>query len=1062
MKNGFIRTVSFTAALLFLAGAAEAEVRLWTPTNGIKVRQGLHIEWFRSAARDADGNFALVWSDTRSGDRDLWMQLVDSDGAMLWPADGVLVASEVSRQEDPHVMPDGAGNWYVTWVDYRDDIDIEDKGDIYIQKIDSDGVKLWTPETGVALCTNSEKQLWVQSFPDGAGGVVSIWVDDRTGQSDIYAQRTDADGNPLWAQDGVLVAGGLGDQGDIGSGKYTADSDGAGGILVAWVDNRNPSDINLYGQHIDVNGQLLWASGDSTGLPICTAAGEQKRVRLAPDGYGGAFVVWEDRRLDINNGDIYGQHLDADGNALWTADGVILCDAFGAQEKVRIVNSAPGEAILVWEDRRVDNVSIDLYTQRISGTDAPVLHWGPAGSEVEGIVLCDAIRDQTAPRLTPDGEGGAVFTWLDERDSEQPNQDLYAQRLDSSGAHLWGDANGIPVSDRPGGQEGNIVRVLNSNRVAVAWFDFRQGSPGLFYQVFDGAGDDLLAEDGVEVIYGIDNNGGKPHLIPSSDNSLFFVWVDSRYGAFGTYIYAQKVDALTGDLAWDENGISITPGFPYGTEDTLSVLFKSVKLASDGLGGLLAAWQDNREVFVPLIYAQRIDADGTPLWGDRGVVVASDPSGLSFEQDEPEIAPTGDGGMVVAFEQANDDYYQNVKIQKLGTDGEALWGAPDDPGVWVTDAQVDHELETLSLFDDGSVLVVYSHDDETPGHGNEENLYAQRYDADGVALWDPPLPLCEAFGTQLNVAALPLGGGVLLAWEDQRRSAPILDIYGQVVYPDGTVEWDADGRQLIEADNQQSDIVLGATGPDADSFWMVWKDRRDGETADIYVQRFDTDGTPQFTPDDGILVGTDDVPQETPRLLVEWRNGAYIAWEEIRGELFSDLYITHLTEAGTLATDDYTGGGAILCNAYHRQINVELAPDFDGGVVSAWEDLRSTGKEPLSNIYAQRVNDFTADAPERTPATPTGYALEGNYPNPFNPATTIRFSVERREVVKLAVYDVLGRRVATLFNGKAAPGSHSVQWNGRDDLGRPVASGTYFYRLEIEGERQARRMILLK
>jgi hypothetical protein len=88
--------------------------------------------------------------------------------------------------------------------------------------------------------------------------------------------------------------------------------------------------------------------------------------------------------------------------------------------------------------------------------------------------------------------------------------------------------------------------------------------------------------------------------------------------------------------------------------------------------------------------------------------------------------------------------------------------------------------------------------------------------------------------------------------------------------------------------------------------------------------------------------------------------------------------------------------------------------------------------------------------------------LFGNHPNPFNPETTIRFSVENVGNVNIDIYNVRGQLVRTLVNGIYGSGSHSVVWNGYDDNGRPVSSGIYFYRMTTNEFNAVKRMILLK
>ena len=90
-------------------------------------------------------------------------------------------------------------------------------------------------------------------------------------------------------------------------------------------------------------------------------------------------------------------------------------------------------------------------------------------------------------------------------------------------------------------------------------------------------------------------------------------------------------------------------------------------------------------------------------------------------------------------------------------------------------------------------------------------------------------------------------------------------------------------------------------------------------------------------------------------------------------------------------------------------------------------------------------------------AVPLAFALEPNYPNPFNPTTTIRYALPEAAVVQLAVFDLLGRRVALLHDGPQAAGRHAVAWDATG-----VPSGTYFYRLTAGRHEATRRMILLK
>lgn len=92
-----------------------------------------------------------------------------------------------------------------------------------------------------------------------------------------------------------------------------------------------------------------------------------------------------------------------------------------------------------------------------------------------------------------------------------------------------------------------------------------------------------------------------------------------------------------------------------------------------------------------------------------------------------------------------------------------------------------------------------------------------------------------------------------------------------------------------------------------------------------------------------------------------------------------------------------------------------------------------------------------------------GIRLHPNFPNPFNPRTTIAFVLPEREVVSLRIFDMSGRLVKELITAEPhTSGRHEVVWNGRDDAGHPVASGTYLYRLDARSYRETKRMVLFK
>jgi hypothetical protein len=99
-------------------------------------------------------------------------------------------------------------------------------------------------------------------------------------------------------------------------------------------------------------------------------------------------------------------------------------------------------------------------------------------------------------------------------------------------------------------------------------------------------------------------------------------------------------------------------------------------------------------------------------------------------------------------------------------------------------------------------------------------------------------------------------------------------------------------------------------------------------------------------------------------------------------------------------------------------------------------------------------------APDGVPAAAS--RLEPAVPNPFNPSTTIAFTLDRARELTLSVHDLRGRMVARLAHGRFEAGRHLRRWDGRNEAGRPVASGVYLVRLHGEGLDASRTVTLVK
>lgn len=425
-----------------------------------------------------------------------------------------------------------------------------------------------------------------QTFPsaaisDGAGGAIIVWTELRFNDYDIYIRRIDGNGNPLWTADGVAVCSAVNSQDNA-----RLVSDGAGGAIVAWRDARTGS-YDVYAQRIISNGAAVWAAN---GVPICTATGEQSVSEMVSDGASGAIIAWQDSRSGTS-WDIYARRVNFSGTPQWTADGVAVCTATGGQVSPTPVGDGAGGVILVWNDARSGPGNI--YAQRLNSAGAT--QWA-----ANGVPVCAFAGDQGLVRATTDGAGGVIACWEDDRNG---TNDVYAQRMNGSGSPLW-IVDGIGVCTESTNSQGSPeILADGAGGIIVVWDDYRTNSHlDIYTQRITSLGIKLWSNDGVALCTAAGNQT-LPRLV--SDNALgaIVVWNDDRDGASNSDVYARRVTA-NGSALWQVDGV------PVGSAELSQ---GNPVAASDGAGGVIAAWGDGRSGDL-LVYAQRVETR-YGMWG---------------------------------------------------------------------------------------------------------------------------------------------------------------------------------------------------------------------------------------------------------------------------------------------------------------------------------------------------------------------------------------------------------------------------------------------------------------
>lgn len=503
-KRAIASPLSLAALAVFgLCGAAHAQ---WS-TCGVGLCTNPKDQYLPVAATDNAGGTIVSWADHRSltpSGTARWLiyaQRLDNLGMPKWAADGVQVAPDTARadtlfdQENPAILADGSGGAYIAWVDKHR----YPSTDIYLQHIDSNGAPQWRISDGGLAVTRA---TYVQQNPtlvrDGAGGVILVWQGGSSSGFDIYAQRVDASGTLMWAG-GIPTASLTVCNARSGQFRPRAIPDGGNGAIIVWYDERSvvglAGSLDLYAQRIDGAGVRQWKivpnpgtvfSDSLNGLSIfgaqrSTFGGEQRFPELIADGAGGALIVCESGSTVTDRlYDILAQRINGSGAQQWTSSGVTVCSALYDQRYPSLCTDGSGGAIVAWHDFRKGasqvppntNFDSDIYAQRVDASG--VLQW--AGGLATGVAVCTSAYNQSFANTVPDGTGGAIIAWYDERGAT-PN--IFAQRLDPAGAAQWA-TNGLGICGTPYGTYAHSTITDGQGGAIVAWQDGRSANTDVY------------------------------------------------------------------------------------------------------------------------------------------------------------------------------------------------------------------------------------------------------------------------------------------------------------------------------------------------------------------------------------------------------------------------------------------------------------------------------------------------------------------------------------------------------------------------------------------------------
>jgi len=324
-------------------------------SNGVSICNAINHQIDPVICIDGSGGAFIVWGDKRNGNNyQIYAQRVDANGNIQWSENGIVICNQ-SCVVNHQILYNNNGDVIITWVDHR-------VGDsLYSQKLDIDGNIQWK-DNGVLICNATSYQRRPQICNDEEGGAIIIWDDERRfdyWEEDLYAQRINSNGVVQWEFNGVNISNA---RSSIGSGKLISDNNG--GAIITWVDDRS-GNYNLYAQRVNYEGSLLW---NQSGIIICDANNSKGYTRIVEDGSGGSIITWEDCRTG-SNWDIYAQRIDPSGVVKWEENGVLMYNADNDGDLYSTLRhqsyyDGKGRIFIGYLDYRNNLSSRDIYAQK--------------------------------------------------------------------------------------------------------------------------------------------------------------------------------------------------------------------------------------------------------------------------------------------------------------------------------------------------------------------------------------------------------------------------------------------------------------------------------------------------------------------------------------------------------------------------------------------------------------------------------------------------------------------------------------------------------------------------
>ena len=984
--------------------------------DGAPIRQGVHIEWYRTVAPGNQGEAIFIWSDTRYGMRNIFAHKVNQNGDLMWGTAGAVVTDLPGRQEDPVAIADGNGGVFIGWVDYRFDAE----GDIFIQHLDSDG-NILLDENGIALAQVDGKQITINMCTDSLGGVFVTWQDKRGGiDEDIYGTHVSANHEIIAPGSGVpiVVDGGY-------QNAKTIEYAGNNQAFIAWVDYREGANANIYCQRLDVGMNGLF---QENGLPIANTINQETKPRATFVNNQTSFITWKQGSTDSK---IFYQFVDDDG-LVFDAERPIS-DQDSTQALPRVKRNSTGEVFVKWTDYRDEATDGDQYFQKIDVNGDR--QWG------NGIKIdSDNSRDFGA-RFSGGDEGDLNVVW--ERGTF-PEIEIMYQNIQSDGSYTLTDP--LNISDANGEQFSPNISGSFSTGLYIIYADKEKSSIDLKVQKLDTGPTPYWDNGGLTAMVGLDGDIKYTSNFRKGDDDFFLTWEDNRATK---KIYATRI--INSAIQYN-NGKQISFSDNSSDDNTSPNVLKN---ESNFYVGTYDATSSPKFMKI-----NKLNEQLENIWDSTGVAI-------SPEADMRDGFLVNIENGVGCFWSESRLFDYNIYYQRLDEDGNTVFNSG---GIELINANSDDIILAVIQTSDDHLIIFWFNEQWSPSGSLKIIKYLKiDYDGSPAIGWNPAgVNLSDPYSASSNLQIKMINeeSGIICYWN---QIGNFSDIYSQVVNWDGNQLWSAGGIVISDADEDQTNFTFDLNEDHSKSM-IVWEDFRNGQNFEIFGQVLDLENgnlvgdAIQFT-----SVVNDSLNNYTPRVKSVMADEFLILWEDGRGYINEDpllingvdLYGSGYKIGQGMTTDV---NGIPICVAYHKQQNVNITHHSGAEYFLDWIDYRSSGKEDLANYYGRTLikSELLSNSPNCDCELPTEFRVSAAYPNPFNGKVNFDFSMPAKEAVEFRIYDLTGRVVLDRLILPGFGGNYRVSWNGKSVNGQLATSGIYFYEFKINNIIEKGKITYLK